>query len=328
MIARIAKSYELQFQDGREWRKLPAWAKFFVELGASLEQVQTADRKVVVAASVPTSSFAAAFISLGRVLGEQIQEPAKSAVDAHFQKLAGLRHGTPLVYFDDHALYCGPFRGITQRHDEDYILISTKKTNYLVPKARCLFIELQPESEDGLGLAASNGRLRKPKPFVSQFFSLAEHYRVSCSTTKSVLIVGEKNRLRTELQSPFQIPNGNKSYDGTLQDLVRVAKFSAGGIGCRADVLARSRGHLGPANLAGASKSLVVLDGAGSVIKWAHQFLHSDSVSILSRTDADFSIALDLANTRYLNRLDDCILPDLGAPPSGIEIMAHVERRQ
>jgi hypothetical protein len=174
----------------------------------------------------------------------------------------------------------------------------------------------------------SKGRLRNPKPFVSQFFSLAEHYRVLCSTTKSVLIVGEKNRLRTELQSPFQIPNGSKAYEGTLQDVIRVAKFSAGGIGCRADVLARSRGHLGPASLAAASKALVVLDGAASVIKWAHHFPGSDSVSILSRTDADFGTAMDLANTRYLNRLDDCILPGVGVPPAGVEIMAHVERRQ
>jgi hypothetical protein len=106
----------------------------------------------------------------------------------------------------------------------------------MVPKARCLFVELQPESEDGSALVTRKGRLRNPKPFVSQFFSLAEHYRVLCSTTKAVLIVGEKNRLRTELQSPFQIPNGSGAYEGTLQDLVRVAKFSAGGIGCRADV--------------------------------------------------------------------------------------------
>ncbi|MGA8669009.1 MAG: hypothetical protein WB679_04005 [Terracidiphilus sp.] len=246
MIARIAKSFDLRFQDGIEWTKLPLWAKFLVQLGASVAQAQRADRKVVVAISVPASSYAAAFIALGRVLSEKIQEPAKSALDAHFQNLASLTHGTRLVYFNGEALYRGPFLGIVRCHDEDCILINIKGGKCLVPKPRCLFVELQQESEDGSPLTTSNGRLRNPKPFVSQFFSLAEHYRVLCSTSKSVLIVGEKNRLRTELQSPFQIPNGSKPYEGTLQDLIRVAKFSAGGIGCRADVLARSRGHVGP----------------------------------------------------------------------------------
>jgi hypothetical protein len=73
---------------------------------------------------------------------------------------------------------------------------------------------------------------------------------------------------------------------------------------------------------------LVVLDGAASVINWAHQFPISDSVSIFSRTDADFETGMDLANKRYLNRLDDCVLPGLGVPPDGVEIMAHLERRQ
>lgn len=328
MVARIARSFELRFQDGREWRCLPRWAQFLVQLGSSLAQARTDDRKIIVAVSLPTSSFAAAFVALGRILSEQIEDPAKSALDAHFQHLAGLKCGTPLVYFNGEALYRGPFLGITRCHDEDCVRIGIKGGTCFVPRSRGLLVELQPESEGRSGVVTSKGRLKNPKPFVSQFLSLAEHYRVLCSTTKSVLIVGEKNRLRTELQSPFQIPNGNRSYEGTLQDLIRVAKFSAGGIGCRADVLARSRGYRGAANLAAPSTKLVVLDGAVSVIKWGHAFPHSDSVSLISRTDGDFATAMDLANTRYLNRFDDCVLPGLSGPPPGIEIMAHVERRQ
>jgi hypothetical protein len=327
MTARIAKSHELRFQYGKEWCKLPQWAIFLVQLGSSIAHAQTADRKIVVAISVPTSSFAAAFVALGRILSEQIHEPAKTALDEHFQYLAGLRHGTPVVYFNGEALFRGPYLGIVRCHGEDCILINIKGGKCMVPKPRCLLVELQPESEDGSPLVTRKGRLRNPKPFVSQFFSLAEHYRVLCSTTKSVLIVGEKNRLRTELQSPFLIPNGSRPHEGTLQDLVRVAKFSAGGIGCRADVLARSRGHIGPASLSADSKALVILDGAMSVIKWAHQFPASDSISILSPTEAEFGTGMDLANTRYQNRLDDCVFPGLGVPPAGVEIMAHVERQ-
>lgn len=327
VIARVAKSFDLSFEDGEQWTKLPEWAKYLIHLGSSVAQAQVAERCIIVAISLPTSSYAAAFIALGRVLTEQIQEPTKSALDDHFQQLTSLNYGTPLVYFNGEALYRGPFLGVVRCSGQDCIGVSIKGGKCFVPKSRCLLVEPQPQSDDGLPLTTATGRLRNPKPFVSQFYTLAEHYRVLCNTRKSVLIVGEKNRLRTELQSPFQLPNGSQPYEGTLQDLIRVAKFSAGGVGCRSDVLPHSRSSVFSASRTAASGTLVVLDGAVSMLKWAHRFPGNDSVCILSRTEAEFATAIDTANERYVNRLDDCFLPGLGAPPPGVEIMAHIERR-
>jgi hypothetical protein len=329
MVERVAKSFELHFRDGRQWAPIPAWAKFFISLGAALSASYSPKRRIVAALSVPTPSFAAAFIALGRILSEPISEPEKSAVDAHFDKLAALTPKTPLIYFNGEALYNGPFLGTEKLSGGDFIrMVIRGGVVCMIPKGRCLLVEVQPESQTG-NPAGQTVRLRNPKPFVGRFFSLVEHYRILCSTKRSVIIIGEKNRLRSELvQNQFAIPEGPDHVEGVLQDLIRIAKFSSGGIGCRADVYARSRGHAIQNGGSGAGSSLLVLDGAVSHFRWAHEYLHSDSVSILSRTESEYGNAIDSANARYLTRLDDCSLLGLIGPPAGVELMVHLEDRQ
>jgi hypothetical protein len=324
---RFAKSFELQFRDADQWRPIPQWARFFISLGAALSSAHSPQRRIVVALSVPTSSFAAAFIALGRVLGEPISEPAKRAVDDHFDRLAALvPRRTWLIYFDGKALYSGPFLGTLKLRGDDWIQMADprKKCTLTIPKQGCLLVDVQGENPTDKPV-----RLKNPKPFVRNFFNLIEHYKILCSTTKSVIVIGEKNRLRHELvQTPFAVPSGTSPVDGVLQDLIRIAKFSSIGLGYRADVYASSRGRAVQKGASEAEGSLIILDGAASHCRWAHEYSHYDSVSILSRTESEYGTAVDLANARYLSRLDDCLLPGLLDPPAGIELMAHLEPRQ
>lgn len=328
LVQRIASAFKLLFKEGGEWKPIPLWSKFFVSFGAALSANRTPEHRIVATLSVPTPSFAAAFIALGRILSEPISEPAKSAIDMHFDELATLPRQTPLIYFNGEALYHGLFLGTSKCSDVDFVRMSVHGGTCMIPKHRCMLVEVQPEGQSGKRVYHV-GRLRNPKPFVGCFFSLVEHYRILCSTTKSVVIIGEKNRLRNELvQTPFAVLNGTAYVDGVLQDLIRIAKFSAGGVGCRADVFARSRGH---ANQNGGSltdDSLVVLDGAVSYLRWAHEYSPAHTVAILSRTESEYGAAVDSANARYLMRGDDCSLPGLVSPPTGIELMLHLETRQ
>jgi len=304
------------------------WARFFISLGAALSAARSPNRRIVAALSVPTPSFAAAFIALGRVLSEPISEPAKSALDDHFDRIAALPPlRTPLIYFNGEALYNGPLLGTFRQSGEDFVRMAIRKGTCMIPKRHCLLVEVQPEIEEGRPVRAA--RLRNPKPFVGQFFSLVEHYRILCSTTKSVIVVGEKNRLRDELvQTPFAVSNGTGWLEGVLQDLVRIAKFSSGGVGCRADVYARSRGQAIQNGGSGTDGSLIVLDGTVSYFRWAEEYSHFDTVALFSRTEPEYGTAIDSANARYLTRLEDFSLPGLISPPSGIELMLHQEIRQ
>jgi hypothetical protein len=328
MVQRIASAFDLRFKDRREWKPVPVWTKFFISLGAALSVARSPKIRIVAALSVPTPSFAAAFIALGRILGEPISEPSKSALDAHFDKLAALSRQTPLIYFNDQALYNGPFLGTLKHSGGDFIRMAIQGGTCMIPKHRCLLVEVQPESQTGKAVTHV-GRLRNPKPFVGHFFSLVEHYRILCSTSKSVIIIGERNRLRNELvQTPFAIANGTGCVEGVLQDLIRIAKFSSGGVGCRADVYSRSRGHTIQNGSPNAESLLTVLDGAVSYLRWAHEYPDYDTIAILSRTDSEYGTAIDSANARYLTRADDYSLAGLISPPPGIELMVHVETRQ
>jgi hypothetical protein len=197
-----------------------------------------------------------------------------------------------------------------------------------VPRERCLRVEIQPESEKGKS-ATSAGRLRNPKPFVSHFFSLVEHYRILCSTARSVVIIGEQNRLRSELvESQFAANNGEGSVEGTLQDLIRIGKFSYGVVGCRAEVYARSRENTVQIDNRPDSSPLVILDGANAYLRWAHQFPSADILGILATTDSEYDLAVDSANAKYFARDGECSLPNLKSRAVGIDLMVHTEARR
>src|SRR5713101_526323 len=113
---------------------------------------------------------------------------------SHFGTLAGLPpQQTSLIYFDGKALYNGPLLGTLKHCGDDFVLMGIPRGTRWIRKHDCLFVEVQPESQTGKPVRHV-GRLMRPKPFVSQFFSLVEHYRIRCSTTKSVIVIGEKNR--------------------------------------------------------------------------------------------------------------------------------------
>jgi hypothetical protein len=149
MVERVARSFELQFRDARQWKPIPLWARFFISLGAAMSAAHSPKRRIVAALSVPTPSFAAAFIALGRILSEPISEPAKSAIDDHFDELAALPKQTPLIYFNGEALYNGPLLGTVKHSNDAFVRMGIRGGTCMIPKCRCLLVEVQPESQPG-----------------------------------------------------------------------------------------------------------------------------------------------------------------------------------
>jgi hypothetical protein len=225
---------------------------------------------------------------------------------------------------DADALHHGPFLGIQTINAQPFIGINTRSGKRFVPKARSLMIDLEPDRQQPKAEPGKAGRLRGPKAFVNHFYSQIEHYRLCCSTTKCVTVVGAVNRLRSELvQTQFAMKTEGGHCQGVLQDLIRVGKFAAGGLGCRAGVYAASRGR--PHRDVPAEGSLLIFDGATPLLRWAHQDSRSDNLVILDRTDPSFGDGVSAANNRYFSRADDCKLTNLLTPPPGIDLMVHTE---
>ena len=327
MLPRTVKTFDLRYKQRSKWHPIPNWAKYLISLGAGLATARSAKSRIVATISVPTSSFAAAFISLGRILDEPVAEPAASAVEGHFGMLSALPQHTPLIYFNGGALYNGPFLGIIQGAGQHFISMATQKCTFIIPK-KTLPHGRRPARCRERKAKWSGRSPTKPKAVRRSLLFPGGALPNPLQHQESVTIVGEKNRLREELvQAPFAIPIGTGHAEGVLQDLIRVGNFSSGGIGSRASVYARSRDHI-IKNASAADDELVVLDGAVSHFRWVHKFTDRDTITILSKTEPEYAAAVDSANNRYLTRQDDLSLSHLGSPPAGIDLMLHTEERQ
>lgn len=332
MNERVAKSLDLHYRDGDEWRPIPHWAKFLISLGASVASAEGDTRRIVVAVSVPSPCYAASFIALGRILAEPIVEPDPAAYTSHFEFLAALPARSPLIYFRRAELVHGPFLGTDSNNGEDGIWMVYQKPKQppgkcFIPKRWSLRVELEPDHK-GPAPRTGAGRLRKPKPFVERFFTREEHYRILCNTTKPVTVIGDTNRFRAEtVVTPFAVPADERWIEGSLQDLIRVSKFAAGAIGCRSEILAKGRDPALEAAGAHTAGSLVILDGASAAIRRLHQYNNPNLVAVLQRTEPEYLAAVDLLNARYINRADDFEVKASVSPSPAISIMAHTEVR-
>ena len=273
--------------------------------------------------SLPTRHFGAAMMALGYVLAEPTEETTSVERDAHFRRIAALPVGTPLTYLNGDAMYRGPLLSVTNVSGEDFVIIRTGKTKQFVPKRRALQIEVAEIGRQALPEDLEGGRLHKPKAFIQHFYSHEEFYKINRSSSRHLAIIGALSRLRAELvQTPFLVP-GNPQAEGTLQDLLRVAKFTASGVGYRMAAYPVSKGFTPDSDAV--TPRLVVYDGAASFLKWAHQFTGAHSLVLLDRTELDFPEAVDAINLRYLSRVAECSIPGEIQPPAGVDIISFWE---
>jgi hypothetical protein len=273
--------------------------------------------------ALPTRHFGAALTALGYVLAEPTEETTSVERDAHFRRIAALPLGTPLMYLNGDEMYRGPLLSVTNVGGEDFVVIRTGKTKQFVPKRRALQIELAEMERRTFPEDLEGGRLHKPKAFVQHFYSHEEFYKINRSSSRHLAIIGALSRLRAELvQTPFLIPD-NPPAEGTLQDLLRVAKFTASGVGYRMAVYPVSKGS--SPDPRGVPPRLVIYDGAASFLKWAHQFTSAHSLVLLDRTELDFPEAVDALNLRYLSRVAECSLPAAIQSPAGVDIISYWE---
>jgi len=98
---------QLHFEDEGSWYSLPEWAEYFISLGSKLVEANRSNERLVVALALPTRAYAAAFVSLGMVIGDAANCDVESESD-HFQKLLALRPHTAVLYRTD----TGPLKGL------------------------------------------------------------------------------------------------------------------------------------------------------------------------------------------------------------------------
>jgi hypothetical protein len=104
---------DLYYVNGSAPKRLPDWGELFINLGDKLVQLNEEGKRNIIALSVPTRSYAAAFISFGTLISlvEKNRQVSKSSSleDARFEYLSHLKFGTPLRIRRENKLTHGTF---------------------------------------------------------------------------------------------------------------------------------------------------------------------------------------------------------------------------
>ena len=328
------------YEDNEGLHDLPRWAKFYSRLGALVSKQLNNEKRLIVALTVPTRAYVAAFLATGVVIAKAL-EPADENISsprAHFEGLASLPEGTPLTYRSNGLVYRALLIGKEKRNNVDYLVIKLHNDRggglrRLVPINLCLNISVAeggrislPMTQPGLQVIPEEGFLEAVIPGVetAEFVSGS---RMDC------LIIGRINYLRREIKkTPLIINTATGQVSGALQDILRARRFYGEGVPFRSDIIPITEDLSSQPSIK-TQPSVTIFDGAVSFIEHRYRWVSSNWVVILDRTEEELSEAAAEVNSDYRrNRAcadeNSCdLLSNMGFDvkrlPVGIEIMVY-----
>jgi hypothetical protein len=139
------------------------------------------------------------------------------------------------------------------------------------------------------------------------------------------VIVGTEGTLREEITATeFGVAAGDRIVAaGTLQDVLRVRRFSPGA-SYRSDVVSARAHSQDPHPLPEAP--VVIFDGAGAFVRWSATANNKNVVAVLDRTEPRFAEAVAEANRRYAAGGSRSVhLSGPGSAPAGVEFVVFEE---
>lgn len=319
-VARVVEALSYRTPTIGSWSRVPDWARFLIQLGASVGEGPE-DSRIVATVATPVRAFAAVLCSVGAVLRLSI-EPVQVDVMLYLTELEALPVGTKVVYRKGTAarIQPGAFVGFDEINGQRYIVVDIGGGVLLkIPAEHCGRIEVldgeaparrrvasQRTAEAGLAAAAFRGN-DGPAFLTSS--------RLDC------VIVAQEREVRAEvLETPFSLVYGNNEVNGYLQDLLRVRRFGRDGDAYRSDLVltnwrVRRENYERPA--------VVVFDGAGAYLRWGETWPASHHIVVLDRRDFRFDEAVGQLNAAYIGRFDDLALQ---LPPAPVSLECMVFR--
>jgi hypothetical protein len=158
--------------------------------------------------------------------------------------------------------------------------------------------------------------------FAQHFLGIADVYEFVTSSRVECVIVGHTGLLRQEVKDTVLAVRPSPTAElaqGTLQDVVRVSKFSGANDNYRSSVV-YANGTALPERFGGSGPAVAIFDGAAGFLKWRENFRNSSWVVAVARSERLAGDAADLLNSEYLqNRVDDECELDTPLIPAGAE---------
>jgi hypothetical protein len=321
----------LHFEDAGDWRSLPAWAEYFINVGKQLASADQSDSRIVTAIVVPTRAYAAAFVSLGMVISDAAARDSASE-SAHFEALFDLPYGTSVIYRPKPGKTLkGIMLGPEELSGKLYVRVQVHSKDgggltHFVDESHAL--QLQPARHSGkLPKKQGGENTRFANQFVDGLLGEADPVQLGIRSKLCCAVVGRRNTLEHEIRkTPLALhANGRLHAEGYLQDVLRVDRFVT--------EQQSHRSALVPVGAEPPSGDVienvemgVVFDGAHGFLKWGEMWQGRHQVLILDRTETYFDDAISAVNARFSqNRTNgEAALPECDSPAGG-EVLAFRE---
>ncbi len=319
----------LYYMSKGKWEALPSWGQLFFDLGYALAVLDDSENRVVAGLALPTRAYAASLAALGVVVGRLSLLANGSEALKRFQQLATLAIGTSLFYRRNPP---GErvkvfFDGLSE--DKSYICLRAGTYVYKIPPSLALQVEFPAREFASLPSRQSHGLTGTTvSPFLSHFLGLAIAKSVALQSRLDCMMIGSLGRLEKEVnETQFAVRDSNgKFISGTLQDIMRVRRFSSNEA-YRSDIYhMHSKGGVG---IHQEMPLVTIFDGATSFLKSRNTWRHPHCIVLFDQTEPEFDAAVQAFNEDFIkNHLDDVDLKRQIKVPAKVPISVYQEVRK
>jgi hypothetical protein len=316
----LSAEQHLRYIDGGTGaaRALPAWARLMARLGATLAEIDPAERRLVVGVTLPTRAYAAALAAAAHVLRrDQLAPMEPSDADAHFELLRALPEGTAVKLVQGGKVHDGRLLGIEVRDGTEFLMVAGRRgMTRLLPKNVALSV--RPADKP----AAENGDLRSRRiaipPLLAAFVDAPHAANYATQTRLDCVIAGTLTMATADLTAEEFTADSAPDSCGCLQDLARVRGVAGASSASRAHLVA---GGASEEDLPGEVPWMVVFDGGRSYARLGHAWTASHHLVVIDRSQVSAEGAAEALNFAYFERSGECELTRLPCP-SSMELLA------
>lgn len=324
-----------------EWTPIPPWARFFVEVGESVGAQIAEDVRTVAGVVLPIRSYAAALAAAGVVAARSSTPVSPADPYEYFEWLASLPKGTAVCLRDGDRELRAVLLGCEETAYGPRVGVQVEKKvkgcgglrRWFPPdsckRIRRLEKELcaadLPKAQSGRSVVAEKEIVERNR-FAQAFLGDANICDFVACSRLECLIAGPVGVLRQEIKETTfatQATGTASPVEGTLQEILRVRKFSGVNDGYRTNAV---YGNGGSAAEHSPAPTVVVFDGAASFAKLRDDFRDSSWIVLIDQAERLADEAIDLLNGGYLqNRIEGSCGPDTPNVPAGVEMSIFQE---
>lgn len=313
-------------------RPLPAWGKFWFDLGRQVGAWRHDKQRLIVGVAAPTRAYAASFTASG-IVASRADSPDNFTAAQHFKYLTEQPLNTPVRLRERDRILNGFLLGIQRLEGEVRIGVCVSNRSggsltHWIRESDALRISLHTGELTKLAKNPT-GRQISRGGFIRAFVPLERLVEFQTRTVSECVIISQINLLRKEVEeTTFVAKVGKLNTSGTLQELLRVSKFQTADAPYRTQVLRQTAGRPDTLPLKETPR-VIIFDGSEAFLKWHDYWRGANWVVLLDQSEVRLRDAAGVLYGDFVQRrVGEVPLRLTTAPPQGVEMMIFQERRQ